>query len=178
MHKYNEKFIKMITETLRMVGVKSGQQLLDFGCGSGDYAIPAAKIIGENGVVYAVDKDKYSLKLLRQKALSFGINNIQIVKTSGEIHLPVPDISMDAILLYDVLHSYYFTPTQRYKFLKEVRRIAKKESVISVYPKHMDSNVIADEMVSIGIHFHEKFYVDILHYHAYERDHLFNFRID
>jgi cyclopropane fatty-acyl-phospholipid synthase-like methyltransferase len=33
-------------EILEKVGVKEGQIILDFGCGSGNYTIPAAKIIG------------------------------------------------------------------------------------------------------------------------------------
>lgn len=38
-------------EVLRNVGINRGQLVLDFGCGSGTYTIPAAKIVGEQGRV-------------------------------------------------------------------------------------------------------------------------------
>jgi len=39
---------------LREIGVKPGQIVLDFGCRAGHYTIPAAKIVGNKGIVYAV----------------------------------------------------------------------------------------------------------------------------
>lgn len=167
----------MITETLRMVGVKRGQQLLDFGCGSGDYTIPAAKIIGEKGLVYAVDKDRSSLKRLQERIFSLKVSNTQIVNTSGELTLPIPGKSIDFIMLYDVLHSFYFNASQRKKFFQEIRRIAKKDSVISVYPKHLASEILVNEMAEADMCFSEKFFVDLLHYHVFEQDYLLNFRL-
>jgi len=177
MHGQDKNYNKMVADTLQTVGVKKGQQLLDFGCGSGDYTIPAAKIIGDEGKVYAVDKDKRSLNSLRDKASSLKIGNIQIVHTSGELELPVHSNSIDFIVLYDVLHSYYFTPPQRNKFFNEIHRIAKKDSVISVNPKHMVYRMLINEMSDAGIYFCEKFFVDMLHYHVFEQDYLFNFRL-
>jgi len=49
-------------EILKKVGVEEGQIVLDFGCGGGNYTIPAAKIIGNAGKIYAVDEDEYKLK--------------------------------------------------------------------------------------------------------------------
>ena len=43
---------------IRYIGIDSGQKILDFGCGSGHYTIPIAKVVGEKGVVYALDEDK------------------------------------------------------------------------------------------------------------------------
>ena len=34
---------------LKQVGIKTGQIILDFGCGSGNYSLPIAKIIGDKG---------------------------------------------------------------------------------------------------------------------------------
>jgi len=42
-------------EFLAEVSVNKGQSVLDFGCGSGTYTIPAAKLVGESGRVYALD---------------------------------------------------------------------------------------------------------------------------
>jgi precorrin-6B methylase 2 len=53
--------------TLRSIGITNGQILLDFGCGSGNYVIPAARIVGDEGVVYALDKNYYALDALMER---------------------------------------------------------------------------------------------------------------
>jgi tRNA A58 N-methylase Trm61 len=68
-------------EVLQRVGITRGQIVLDFGCGSGMYTIPAAKIVGEQGRVYALDKDKKALDELMQKAESTGLRNIEGMDT-------------------------------------------------------------------------------------------------
>jgi len=57
-----------VIEILQRIGIKSGQSVLDFGCGSGTYTIPVAKIVGKQGKVYALDKDKNELDNLMKKA--------------------------------------------------------------------------------------------------------------
>ncbi|MBA7575961.1 hypothetical protein ES708_17797 [subsurface metagenome] len=39
---------------LEAAGLKSGQKVLEVGCGPGFFTIPAAKIVGEEGSIYAV----------------------------------------------------------------------------------------------------------------------------
>jgi ubiquinone/menaquinone biosynthesis C-methylase UbiE len=43
------------SQFLTKVGVMAGQEVLDFGCGSGTYTIPVGKLVGEAGRVYALD---------------------------------------------------------------------------------------------------------------------------
>jgi len=125
---------------LEKAGVERGKIVLDFGCGSGTYTIPAAKIVGEEGIVYALDKDKKVLDELMQKAESAGLENIKRIDTSGDLKIPLTDESVDIVLLYDVFHSYYFSQVaDRRKFMEEVRRVSKRDAIISVWPKHMES---------------------------------------
>ena len=49
---------------------------VDVGCGEGFFSILAAKKVGENGKVYAVDIDGSAIERLKQKAKSEGLNNI------------------------------------------------------------------------------------------------------
>ncbi len=72
-------------EVLEGIGIRRGQTVLDFGCGSGTYTIPAAKIVGEQGRVYALDKDNEVLDELMQRAESTDLKNIERMGTSGEI---------------------------------------------------------------------------------------------
>ncbi|GAG55973.1 unnamed protein product, partial [marine sediment metagenome] len=78
-----EKWLKEDGEkVLKEIGVKEGQIVLDFGCGSGIYSLPAARIIGSQGKIYALDKNKTELNELMRKAKSKALRNIKIVKTS------------------------------------------------------------------------------------------------
>ena len=68
-------------EVLERAGINRGQIVLDFGCGSGMYTIPATKIVGEQGRVYALDKDKKALDELMQKGEPTGLRNIERMDT-------------------------------------------------------------------------------------------------
>jgi methylase of polypeptide subunit release factors len=46
---------------------------LDFGCGSGSYAIPAAKMVRERGIVYALDIHPLAVKAVEKKAKKLGL---------------------------------------------------------------------------------------------------------
>jgi precorrin-6B methylase 2 len=46
-----------VLELLQQVGIRTGQAVLDFGCGYGTYTIPVAEIVDRQGKVYALDKD-------------------------------------------------------------------------------------------------------------------------
>jgi ubiquinone/menaquinone biosynthesis C-methylase UbiE len=125
---------------LREVGISKGQIVLDFGSGSGNYTIPAARIVGEEGRVYALDKDRRDLGKLMQKAESEGVKNIERMETSGELKIDLDDESVDVVLLYDILHYYYFPKAgHRRRLLREVYRILKPGALLSVYPTHLES---------------------------------------
>ena len=61
-----DKWLKEKAEKfLKEVGIRKDQTVLDWGCGSGYYTIPAAKIVGDKGKVYALDKSRFSLYYIR-----------------------------------------------------------------------------------------------------------------
>lgn len=49
---------------------------MDIGCGDGFFSILAAKKVGANGIVYAVDTDASAIERLKQKAKAEGLKNI------------------------------------------------------------------------------------------------------
>ena len=119
---------------LRKIGITFGQIVLDFGCRAGHYTIPAAKIVENHGIVYAIDTEEYALKELNRKADAHGLKNIRIIKTSGQTKLPLEDGTIDIVLLYDVLH--YLGKNSRKRLYQEASRILKQDGFLSVYPKH------------------------------------------
>lgn len=128
-------------QLLRNAGICEGQIVLDFGCGTGNYTIPAAGIVGKEGRVYAVDKERWGiwpsegLDKLIEKVQSWGLENIVVMKTSGELKTNLPDESVDVVLLFDTLHYYYFPEKEsRLKLLAEVYRVLKPEGLLLFYP--------------------------------------------
>jgi ubiquinone/menaquinone biosynthesis C-methylase UbiE len=139
-----------VLQLLEEVGIKAGQIVLDFGCGSGTYTVPAARIVGDKGKVYALDKDSKVLNELMQKAQSAGLRNIDRMETSGELEIGLTDESVDVVLLFDVFHSFYFPKTDdRRRLLIEIRRVMKPSAflAISVWPNLVEPET-EDEMKS------------------------------
>jgi len=172
-----ERWLKEDGEkVLSEIGIKEGQVILDFGCGSGIYSLPAAKIIGTQGKIYALDKNKTELNELIRKAKSQNLRNIKIVKTSGELKIPSGDESIDMVLLYDVLHSYYLSADERRHLLREVYRVLKPNALLSVYPEHMESEEIKREIEEANFYFEVEYFKTIIHNDRYTQGHILNFR--
>ena len=51
---------------LAKLGIRPGQRVLDLGCGPGFWTLPLAEIVGENGMVWALDVSQEMLKALAE----------------------------------------------------------------------------------------------------------------
>ncbi|MEA3328931.1 MAG: class I SAM-dependent methyltransferase [Candidatus Omnitrophota bacterium] len=169
---------------LKEIGVKKDQNLLDFGCGEGHYAIPASKIAGKNGRVYALDKDKSILDKLKELFKRNNIENISLI--NGNSKIPLEGKLVDVVLCYDVVH--YINKKERGAVYKEVHEVLKEEGLFSVYPKHhkkdLPSNELADldlediikEIEGSGFALKHKFFKTLLHDEYYNEGWILNFR--
>jgi ubiquinone/menaquinone biosynthesis C-methylase UbiE len=69
---------------LAEAGVKAGDVFIDLACGFGFFAIPAAKIVGPEGVICGVDIDKEALDELREHAARVGLRNLRLKLAAAE----------------------------------------------------------------------------------------------
>ncbi len=164
-------------EALQQIGIRKGQTVLDFGCGSGTYTIPAAKIVGEQGKVFALDRDRKALDELMQKAESARLKNIERIDTSRESKFGLADESIDVVLLFDVFHHYYFPDKDaRKRLLEEIYRVMKPSAFILVWPKHMESEA-KDEIKNANFYLEEEHSETLIHDNKdRERGQILNFR--
>ncbi|MFX1576069.1 MAG: class I SAM-dependent methyltransferase [Promethearchaeota archaeon] len=160
---------------LKRVGIEPKQKVLDFGCGPGFYAVPVARIVGKRGRVFALDKSAKELRLLEQRAVNEGLSNIEILQTSGELVIPLNDDQIDICLLYDVIHSHYFTHQRRLTLLKEIQRVLKAGGLLSVYPSHMDFDTSRRLVESMGFECIETIQATLLHFYSLKEDQILNF---
>jgi ubiquinone/menaquinone biosynthesis C-methylase UbiE len=168
-------FAKQGENVLRRIGITEGQTVLDFGCGSGHYTIPVAKIVGTEGTVYALDKNRDSLNDLMQRARTEGLTNIKRIDTSGEVKIDLEDASVDAVLLYDIFWYFTLWDPRLPQLLSEVYRILEPHALVSVYPKHIDSEQLQEKIENTGFHLKERLFVTFIHEGILGKDFVLNF---
>lgn len=162
-------------ETLTRIGVKKGQTVVDFGCGPGYTAIPAAAIVGETGRVYAVEKSRPDIFRTGRLAKASDIGNITPIDTRGELDLPFDDETIDLILAFDVLLPYYFSDAELARIVKELHRVSKQGATLAVYPSHVSIEEIRPSISAAGFEPGERFVLPILHDSKMEHGEIFTF---
>jgi ubiquinone/menaquinone biosynthesis C-methylase UbiE len=86
---------------MALVAPKPGETVLDLGSGPGYVALPLAQRVGAAGRVIAADIAEEPLSLLREAAAAMPQVSTVLVE---EARLPLPDASVDAALMVNVLH--------------------------------------------------------------------------
>jgi ubiquinone/menaquinone biosynthesis C-methylase UbiE len=107
--------------------VEEGQTFLDYGCGTGDFTIPAARIVGIRGKVYALDYFPRQLEIVNQKSKKAGLTNIETILSDNKTGLP--DECVDVIWMCDVLHEI----TERRAVLEELNRVLRSDGVLAIH---------------------------------------------
>ena len=80
-----------------IASLKSGEAVLDLGCGGGFDCFIASKAVGEKGRVIGVDMTPEMLKKARENAEKAGVTNVEF--RQGEIEkIPMEDNSVDVIM--------------------------------------------------------------------------------
>ena len=168
---------------LRRVGLTEGQIVLDFGCHEGNYAIPAARIVGPAARVYAVDKNQEQINDLRRRIAGMRVHNIEILLVSPGRRIPLPCASVDVVLLYDTLHRGYFPkPGQRRGVLRRIYRVLKPGGLLSCYPTHlrrygMTFRKLLEEIRSVGFALDDQHRRILVHDGKLVRGAVFSFRM-
>ncbi len=67
-------------QILNSIGLKSGMVFADIGCGGGFFALPAGRIVGPTGRVYALDISQDAISAVSEGASKEGLHNIDAIK--------------------------------------------------------------------------------------------------
>lgn len=110
--------------TLKRIGVAQGMKVSDLGCGgAGHFVLPAAEMVGDSGMAYAVDILKSVLNEVSRKARLNGIQNLKTIWANLEIYQStrIPDHMLDMAFLINIL----FQSKEHLNIFKEAKRIIK-----------------------------------------------------
>jgi ubiquinone/menaquinone biosynthesis C-methylase UbiE len=113
--------LKKISEVLP---VKPGSVVLDLACGRGDYSVYFSEIVGEQGLVYALDLWEEGIMLLEKRIKKQNITNIMTLISDAARQIDIDDYSVDMCLMATVLHDFE-EAGQPEAVLKAVKTILK-----------------------------------------------------
>jgi len=162
-------------EQLRRIGLRPGQRVLDFGCGRGNYTIPAAQVVGDLGRVYALDKNARALNELMERAAARGLDNIVRMDTAGEVDIPLEDGSVQVVLLYDIFWYFRLHDPRLPRLLDEVSRVSTSDGFVSIYPKHVEVDRLLEIVLGRGYELRDSCPGEYLHDGHLERGRVYNF---
>jgi ubiquinone/menaquinone biosynthesis C-methylase UbiE len=130
MHQHRGKFTEGLIDNeliLKALNIKPGQTILDAGCGNGYMSKVFSKEVAKSGKVYALDQDKYFIKILKNATQGTNIETID-----GDITRPtqIDESCVDLIYLSTVIHA--FSQQQMQGFLREAQRLLKPDALLAI----------------------------------------------
>lgn len=111
--------------------IRERMHIADFGCGrTGNLVLPALKLVGEQGMVFAVDILKDDLYDLEKRAHDAGVHNLHTIWANLEYPgtVSIPAHSLDVVFIINTLVQTY----NRHAVLSEAKRVLKDKGRIIV----------------------------------------------
>jgi ubiquinone/menaquinone biosynthesis C-methylase UbiE len=107
-----------------------GQVVLEVGCGTGYFTLPAARLVGEQGCLVALDVLPESVELVSRKVQDAGLKNVRVVKGDA-LDTGLDAESFEAVLLFGVIPAPMLPLT---RLLPEMHRVLKAGGHLAVWP--------------------------------------------
>ncbi len=115
---------------LRGTEILTGGTVLEVGCGTGYFTLPAARLIGDKGYIVAIDVLADSVELVSHKVHLANLKNVRVMRADAlNTHLDAE--SFDTVLLFGVVPAPMLPMN---KLLPEMHRVLKREGRLAVWP--------------------------------------------
>jgi ubiquinone/menaquinone biosynthesis C-methylase UbiE len=115
---------------LKGAEIQPGQIVLEVGCGTGYFTLPAARLIGEQGCLVAMDVLSDSVELVSRKVQVANLKNVRVVNGDA-LDTGLDAESFDVVLLFGVIPAPML-PLSR--LLPEMHRLLKANGALAVWP--------------------------------------------
>ncbi|NHK30189.1 MAG: class I SAM-dependent methyltransferase [Asgard group archaeon] len=128
MHDYMYRLLMKPEKLLNPTGIKKDDKVLEVGCGPGFFTLPAAEIVGKDGIIYAIDINPFAIKKIEKKINKKNVTNVKPMLVNIT-ETGLPERSIDLAFFFGVIHNLYKIIDQ---VLEEMDRILKKDGIISI----------------------------------------------
>jgi ubiquinone/menaquinone biosynthesis C-methylase UbiE len=107
-----------------------GQAVLEIGCGTGFFTLPAAGLIGDQGFLVAMDILSESVEHVSKKVQTAQLPNVRVVKGDA-LNTKLDTESFDTVLVFGVIPAPMLPLT---RLLTEMHRVLKPDGILAVWP--------------------------------------------
>ncbi len=131
---------------LYVAGIRTKQRVLEVGCGPGFFTIPAAKIVGKEGSVCALDINAVAVETVRRKVKENCLNNVKVLladASKSRLH----DNNFDVAFLFGVLHDFPDVDA----VMREMHRVLKAKGILSVQRPSRSERDLIDIITGNGL---------------------------
>ncbi len=116
-------------KALKAAGIRPGQVVLEVGCGTGFFTLPAAELVGQEGRVYALDPHPSAIEEVARKVQDAGLTNVRLIRGDAT-EAGLATGSIDLTLLFGVIPSPTL-PLDR--LMPEISRVLRSEGALAVW---------------------------------------------
>jgi len=134
-----------IDKRVKRFGVQPNMTVVDYGCGPGRYTIRFAKLVGQQGKVFAVDIHELAIEMVKKKIDKYGLKNIVPVLAKG-YDSTLPDQTADVVCAIDMFHII----KNHTEFLAELKRITKTDGFLVIDDGHQRRRVTRSYILESG----------------------------
>jgi ubiquinone/menaquinone biosynthesis C-methylase UbiE len=132
--------------------IKEGSSVADIGAGSGWFTVRAARRVGQDGTVYAVDINRDYLKYIEERARKEELPNVHTVLGKEDDAL-LPAKSADAVLLLKTYHEI----AEPVRLMKRLRAALRDGALVGIIDRNgrgddhgLDAPVVIRELERAG----------------------------
>ena len=141
-----------VNRVMDLLGIHRGSHVADIGAGSGWFTIRAARRVGKEGLVYAVEINPAYIAHIEARAKKTRLANIRTVLGKADDPL-LPSESVDAVLLLKTYHEVA-EPIALLRHVREAMRPNAKLGIIDKKGKGddhgLDAGVVTKEVMQAG----------------------------
>ena len=127
---------------LEKSGLKKGHLYLEEGIGIGTSPILASRIVGKDGMVYALDNQPLHIAILFIRSRIRGIKNIRLI-FSDAAETGLEDKSIDTIFICDAFHEF----TNKRSTVLELFRVLKPGGNLAIWDENKKNTDNAQKII-------------------------------